>query len=919
MLNQQAKELIQGAIELLSVAPISQSAIDNATNLIKTACESIKNEKEEDVNVNINEVPYISTYYIKPIVGIGEEVKLDFYITDYFHKEYLEDDYSETFTVTLRVEGREDKKFYNLKAGDHTISLGKFDTEGEKEFSILCTDKYGRNSHELFNFFLVKNQTSLKEYIMTEEDLISYNIKNDGDKYEKKVYVTVDKLTNSTNGTLIEQVANSTSIPSKKYTCFIGTTGYNTINGCEKYWLNTIVKYSNDYDSDAVFQESKNTREGLQKFINDKKNQGYNKVKLLPGTYRIDHCQSRNEYGGNLTLEEALYIPTEFTLDLNGATIKQNQFTGNKSVMISLDNTFNSHVINGTIEGDYFSHDYTAAENPEWVNGIHIGGNSKYSSYENLTIKDITGYGSTNGVENTQGMQYYTTPLGDIFKPGDINIETGELISSNSRTTSEFVDISSYTSYKYLYVNKYSGYQGVFGGTWNLICHFYDSNKNYIKSINSYQYRRILIPEQSKYMKITILNSETTDQLSITHFRIPTHCAFKNIKYENCRCVGAAPFAMNDFLFENCEWTLCGQDGAFCAFDAEDGWEQMQDCTFRKLNFHDNYLNDFLTCAGQNFIIEDMVSGKVSFWGRTNSYVVRNCLNLTSANLDCGQNNNKAYSKSYIRFYNNTVNNGIYIKLDPGFNWSTSVKDCTIYGVVGANSSTQAIYNRCNIGGNLYSTNDVYNYIDGGKYIDCSVSDKNSTKHNYSKNESSFYNCSIEGLLGNNLGKFNFYNCDIKNLDLLVSTGTNCYTNFYNSNLTNAYMRIDYWKYGSNILFKDCIINNQDYLIKLPTYSMKYPIQIINNTIISQSTNGLIWFYHNGSGDEFGNSNPQDTIYIENNNITLNTSPYIITGLTSTTPNNINISYINNTNTPQTLLLLNPNLSENKNINVKLP
>ena len=43
MLNQQAKELIQEAIDVLSVASISQSAIDNATNLIKTACESIKN------------------------------------------------------------------------------------------------------------------------------------------------------------------------------------------------------------------------------------------------------------------------------------------------------------------------------------------------------------------------------------------------------------------------------------------------------------------------------------------------------------------------------------------------------------------------------------------------------------------------------------------------------------------------------------------------------------------------------------------------------------------------------------------------------------------------------------------------------------------------------------------------------------
>ena len=253
MLNQQARELIQEAIDVLSVASISQSAIDNATNLIKTACESIKNEKEEnkeeDVNVNINEVPYISTYYIKPIVGVGEEAKLDFYITDYFHKEYLEDDYSETFTVTLRVEGREDKKFYNLKAGDHTISLGKFDTEGEKKFSILCTDKYGRNSHELFNFILVRNPVEVKEYIMTQEDLVKYNIKNTDD-YE------VVELSGGIFNDLFK------SAPAGKYLCLLPTNDSGTYDYSK--FKNITVKYGKGYDKEAVLQEATNTRIGLQ-------------------------------------------------------------------------------------------------------------------------------------------------------------------------------------------------------------------------------------------------------------------------------------------------------------------------------------------------------------------------------------------------------------------------------------------------------------------------------------------------------------------------------------------------------------------------------------------------------------------------------------------------------------------------------
>lgn len=127
------------------------------------------NKIEIPDDLNWNEVPYISTYYIKPVVKPGEEVFIDYYITDYYYKEYMEkynlkeDDWgddnwteevwnNETFTVTVRVEGQDDKLYHYLKAGDHQVSLGSFSTEGEQKFSILCTDKYGRNSHELFNF-----------------------------------------------------------------------------------------------------------------------------------------------------------------------------------------------------------------------------------------------------------------------------------------------------------------------------------------------------------------------------------------------------------------------------------------------------------------------------------------------------------------------------------------------------------------------------------------------------------------------------------------------------------------------------------------------------------------------------------------------------------------------------------------------
>ena len=168
------------------------------------------------VNINKNEVPYLSTYYIKPIVKPGENVILDFYISGYNHKSYNEENLSDRYTVTVKINEKKDIVKKNLKAGDNSINIGRFKEIGEQKFSIICTDQYGRNSHELFNYFLVREEPTTKEYSMTENDLILYSINNNDNK-----------------------------------------------------------------------ENGKNTREGLQKLLDDKKAEGYNKLKLLPGIYRM--------------------------------------------------------------------------------------------------------------------------------------------------------------------------------------------------------------------------------------------------------------------------------------------------------------------------------------------------------------------------------------------------------------------------------------------------------------------------------------------------------------------------------------------------------------------------------------------------------------------------------------------------------
>ena len=733
---------------------------------------------------------------------------------------------------------------------------------------------------------------------MTQEDLTKYNIKNT-DTYENKYIATLNlkEATSETVKAELEKIASTITPTFNTYTCIIADTIGNGEAG--NWWGETIVKYADDYDKDAVMQEATNTRIGLQQLLDDISTKGYSSIKLLPGTYRIDH-------------EGSIFIPSNFTLDMNGATIKLNQFTGDKALMITLNNTFDSHVINGTIEGDYYSHDYAnSPNNSEWVIGISIGSEAKYSSFENLVVKDITGYGGGNGIAKSRDESlYYTytnpTSIGDSFKLGDINIKTGEPIESTNRTTSDFISIEGYDEIGYLSVSRYLGYQGNSCNIWNMIAHFYDGEQKYISSADSYFYRRIGVPDGAKYMKVTILEESYPTDLSVQYFMVPTHCSFKNIKFENNRCVGLAQSAMKDMLVENCEFTNCGQSSAKCAYDSEDGWDMMQDVTFRKLNFHDNPNNDFLTCAGHNFVIEDMIDGKVHFWERTNSYVVRNCNNLSSAYL--GHTSRKR--SGYVRFCNNTINGNISIgAAEENDDWPLTVKDCNINGRA-ENTIDTGLYLRCDIGKSNNKDNNLNISLGSGNFKDCTISNKSG------ENMGGIYeNCTFENISGNIHGTFNISNSTINNWVTYAGAYDPSY-NFTNCELNNFEIIFGYWHQGASTLFNNCNINNEDFLLKLPHYSMKKPVNIINSSFTSNGKDGMIVFYDDRTGGSAGELVEQDILTIENNKISLNNSQYVVNGIGKDTVNNINIAFRNNVLLSEKLQLYYDECKESKNIKI---
>lgn len=527
--------------------------------------------------IDINQVPYISTYYIKPIVDLDEEVIIEYYITDYEQKEYRQGDTSQRFILQYGVDGQI-KQQTNLPAGDHAINLGKL-KEGIRLIALQVIDGKGRKSHRLYQEIKVinkvqyTNEIEAHKYYVTEADLINYSISKDN--------------TNPVETTL-----------------------------------------------------------GLNQFITKAIEKGYKKIILPVGSYRIDE-------NSGIVLKNL----KDFTLDLNGSTLKLNPNALDKTMMISIIDCQDCHVVNGTLEGDVNEHNYAKAPNQsEWVNAIIINGGA-YNSFEDLMIKDITGYGTNTMFGEEQVLNRtpdYQWQLGDIINGTFINATNR--YSSTYMPLAEFrtdngAEIYDYRRKGFVQVGAYLGYQGNVTDNWVLKVTFYDINKDYIEEIEAYAYRRIYLPKNAEYARITLF-SPITPNSNIRMFCLdsPLNCSFKNIYHQNVRCVGMALNAFINLLVEGCTFDNCGYALGSSAVDAEDGWDLMQDLTFRKNNFMNNTQNGFLACAGHNFVIEDNPSIRMYFWERTRNYVSRR--NQVTQGADYRYQD--MTRTAYVRIYENT-------------------------------------------------------------------------------------------------------------------------------------------------------------------------------------------------------------------------------------------------------------------------
>lgn len=407
----------------------------------------------------------------------------------------------------------------------------------------------------------------------------------------------------------------------------------------------TNYKINNKDSQNAA--DMNNTRNGLNQLFEDKRAAGFRKIVLLPGTYRINGEDSDSARGSR---SNAIKIPSEFTVDMNGSTFKLNPIladlsfvsTQNASTtkaaigcLILFDNTVDSHLTNGTLVGDRFERKDQGLESDsanrsgmgEQINTVLMKG-GKYNTISNMTIKDTTGHTIVKFYE--WGKETF---LGGYTRTAIID---GVEVAADNCSTSSLTDLSTiindnkaskndkYMGENYMYVGHPQGYRGIYGNSPIVYVTFYDSNKKLVETVTGYQYRKIQIPDYARYARVTLYGTTFMDYspatldstVSIYSKHFGDYFEFTDIDFIDTRTCALAPATCNNLLIEGCTYTRSGNSITPAAVDLEDGAQECQD-----VYYIDNIV---LEKAGTCDIIDNYGFNHMLIGNTNHSYEVRN-------------------------------------------------------------------------------------------------------------------------------------------------------------------------------------------------------------------------------------------------------------------------------------------------------
>ena len=744
-------------------------------------------------------IPYISIYKYNPRPYTTDNIIIPFYFTDFYQREYYYNDTSLKFKLRYELDGVV-KYINNLTAGDFNLELGQL-SEGTHWYSIQVIDEKGRESRRIFHDILVINEstyiTESNTYTITDNDLANYNINKE----------------------------NSTT------------------------------------ETDMI-----NNRVGLTNLFANLQAQGYRKVILPNGIYRINRALRFGKVDDKTC---PICIPTDLTVDMNESTFKLHPYDdreyGDKgtmatgSLMVRMKGCHDSHLINGTIEGDFFERrddliwedgsNAISGSNGEFNFGFEAQG-GEFCSLENVTIKQITGY----NVGAIQGGNKGSGSLGEWTE--NTSIEKGVEIVKEGYVTSKLGTLNEdIINAKYIIASVWlmSGY--LRGKYWDVDFHFYDINEKFIETIKVYQFTRCRIPNNAKYFRCTFKGaSNEMEDLSIHCMDVVRYFECKNCHWiDNRTC--ANPAQSHFYTYENCDFTRCGYSITPCVIDLEDGWEHQQDIFIDRCNILEratSSTSDVIDCSGINHVYENnnnfrydiryRVRGltirnnnnpEINTWigfMTGNTFRIYNNTNILKIILGVTESNFWGYDKTKVKLKDNTMLLSAVGDIDKLYSIDNSVINFTSFSsnINCKNSTIRYTQWNTYIGENIYFEKCIFEKYEDNteiqccfnkanairKFIECTYKDPTVFYNHYYFNSGLWESCIFESTLGirpkttNTMGDIQFNNCRFKDTVNISIELDSCFVQFNNCIFEKA-PTFDYFG-KTNSEFNDCILPNSN-------------------------------------------------------------------------------------------------------------
>lgn len=683
------------------------------------------------------------------------------------------------------------------------------------------------NDDVIIPFYITNYDQS--EYLDNEIITLDLEYEIDGLKYKLKDVKAGDntlnlgKLSEGEHYFSLQAIDQTTGLKSHKLyneILVINPENY-TITDNETYIISEsdLLKYKISNKNSTIAADMTNTRLGLSKLFSDLQSKGYRKCILPEGIYRID----------NAGRYESIAIPSNFTVDMNGSIFKLNTVLENDkdASIVYMDNTYDSHLINGILEGDKNERDelgLNVSYNGEAINTIAIKG-GKYSSIGNLTIKQTTGH-----TVGTVGVNLSTPRLLSNFS--EYLVINDEIIDDNNWSTSDLLNISEFISNKYITIGRYLGYRGVIGNSLALYINFYDENEEFIETIVGYQYRKTLIPENSKYIRVSMLGDiSEEDNVCAFYNELGTNWTYSNIDFIDTRTTAIATSTCNNVLINNCTFTRSGQSITPVPVDFEDGWQECQDVYFNTCSVNPSDIgdNNIIDNSGYNHVYEN--NDNIGYIIRYSvvGLVIKNNNEMASSRWDRGYETGSKFS----RVYNNSVTGLFNSSTDDNDTLlvSSLIKDSTINCTGLLESSTESFsYENCDIynfnGNRVRAINcNIYPspYLgDDFIFTDCTfypLNNENTIKLSFNKLDANrvFTNCTFTA--DTELASHNYFNTGIFNncifeYDVIISPNSSNKKDDlqFNNCIFNGNVTINLNDKGTFIIFNKSKFTNMPFL-----------------------------------------------------------------------------------------------------------